>query len=70
MPRPGPCRSLKVSRVSVPRDANTLEDAMHGTPHIVSDVMTRTVVALGRQATFKDIVKTMQRWNVSAMPVL
>ena len=43
---------------------------MHGTPHIVSDVMTRTVVALGRQATFKDIVKTMQRWNVSAMPVL
>ncbi|WP_329267818.1 CBS domain-containing protein [Streptomyces sp. NBC_01451] len=43
---------------------------MHGTPHIVSDVMTRTVVALGRGATFKDIVKTMQRWKVSAMPVL
>ncbi|MGW7409977.1 CBS domain-containing protein [Streptomyces sp. NPDC054833] len=43
---------------------------MHGTPHIVSDVMTRTVVALNRQATFKDIVKTMQRWKVSAMPVL
>ena len=43
---------------------------MHGTPHIVSDVMTRTVVALARGATFKDIVKTMQRWKVSAMPVL
>jgi CBS domain-containing protein len=43
---------------------------MHGTPHIVSDVMTRTVVALGREATFKEIVKTMQRWKVSAMPVV
>ena len=52
------------------RAASTLEDAMHGTPHIVSDVMTRTVVALARRATFKDIVKTMQRWKVSAMPVL
>ncbi|MCD9874786.1 CBS domain-containing protein [Streptomyces guryensis] len=43
---------------------------MHGTPHIVSDVMTSTVVALGRGATFKEIVKTMQRWKVSAMPVV
>lgn len=43
---------------------------MHGTPHIVSDVMTSTVVALGRGATFKDIVKTMQQWKVSALPVL
>ncbi|WP_329273292.1 CBS domain-containing protein [Streptomyces pseudovenezuelae] len=43
---------------------------MHGTPHIVSDVMTRTVVALARKSTFKDIVRTMQRWKVSAMPVL
>jgi CBS-domain-containing membrane protein len=43
---------------------------MHGTPHIVSDVMTRTVVALGRGATFKDIVKTMQQWKVSALPVV
>lgn len=43
---------------------------MHSTPHIVDDVMTRTVVALGRGATFKDIVKTMQRWKVSALPVL
>ncbi|MFF4255150.1 CBS domain-containing protein [Streptomyces sp. NPDC001663] len=43
---------------------------MGGTPHLVGDVMTRTVVALARRATFKDIVKTMQRWKVSAMPVL
>ncbi|MEV0912536.1 CBS domain-containing protein [Streptomyces hokutonensis] len=43
---------------------------MHSTPHIVSDVMTRTVVALGRAAGFKDIVKTMQQWKVSALPVL
>ncbi|MFJ9535882.1 CBS domain-containing protein [Streptomyces sp. NPDC101225] len=43
---------------------------MHGSPHIVSDVMTRTVVALGRGATFKEIVKTMQQWRVSAMPVV
>ncbi|MCI3278201.1 CBS domain-containing protein [Streptomyces cylindrosporus] len=43
---------------------------MDGTPHIVSDVMTRTVVALGRRATFKEIVKTMQQWKVSAMPVV
>lgn len=43
---------------------------MHGTPHIVSDVMTSTVVALGGGALFKDIVKTMQQWKVSALPVL
>ncbi|MBK3576439.1 CBS domain-containing protein [Streptomyces sp. MBT65] len=43
---------------------------MHGIPHIVCDVMTRTVVALGRDAGFKEIVKTMQEWKVSALPVL
>ncbi|WP_371658399.1 CBS domain-containing protein [Streptomyces sp. NBC_00280] len=43
---------------------------MHGTPHIVSDVMTSTVVALGGGAMFKDIVKTMQQRKVSALPVL
>jgi CBS domain-containing protein len=40
------------------------------TPHIVSDVMTPTVVALGRDAPFKEIVRTMEQWKVSAMPVL
>ncbi len=43
---------------------------MYGTPHLVSDVMTRRVVALDRGATFKDIVKTMRQWKVSALPVL
>jgi CBS domain-containing protein len=40
------------------------------TPYIVSDVMTHTVVAVGREAAFKDIVKTMDQWKVSALPVL
>ncbi|MFI1354429.1 CBS domain-containing protein [Streptomyces sp. NPDC020898] len=43
---------------------------MHGTPHIVSDVMTHTVTAVGREAGFKEIVRTMQDWKVSALPVL
>ena len=43
---------------------------MHGTPHIVSDVMTHTVAAVGRGATFKEIVRMMQDWKVSALPVL
>ncbi|MFF3754646.1 CBS domain-containing protein [Streptomyces sp. NPDC002018] len=43
---------------------------MHHTPHIVGDVMTRTVVAVGPKAGFKEIVGTMERWNVSALPVL
>ena len=43
---------------------------MHGTPHIVSDVMTPTVAAIGRGAPFKEIVRVMQDWKVSALPVL
>ncbi|WP_460072873.1 CBS domain-containing protein [Streptomyces sp. YKOK-I1] len=43
---------------------------MTGTPYNVSDVMTQTVVAVGRDAPFKDIVRTMEQWKVSAMPVL
>ncbi|MFC8348451.1 CBS domain-containing protein [Streptomyces sp. NPDC057280] len=43
---------------------------MHSTPRLVSDVMTRTVVALGSTATFKDIVKAMRRWQISALPVV
>ncbi|MFE0514342.1 CBS domain-containing protein [Streptomyces sp. NPDC058964] len=43
---------------------------MHGSPHIVSDVMTPTVVAIGRDAPFKDIVRLMEQWKVSALPVL
>ncbi|MBD9727500.1 CBS domain-containing protein [Streptomyces caniscabiei] len=43
---------------------------MHGRPHIVSDVMTHTVAAVGRGATFKEIVRMMHDWKVSALPVL
>ncbi|MFJ3235263.1 CBS domain-containing protein [Streptomyces sp. NPDC086787] len=43
---------------------------MNGTPIVVSDVMTRRVVALRTGAAFKDIVRTMQEWRVSALPVL
>ncbi|TLS45457.1 CBS domain-containing protein [Streptomyces montanus] len=43
---------------------------MHGTPHIVSDVMTHTVAAIGRGAAFKEIVRMMHHWQVSALPVL
>ncbi|MGW6530386.1 CBS domain-containing protein [Streptomyces venezuelae] len=43
---------------------------MHGNPHIVSDVMTHTVAAVGRRATFKEVVRMMHDWKVSALPVL
>ncbi|MFC8434967.1 CBS domain-containing protein [Streptomyces sp. NPDC057253] len=43
---------------------------MHGTPHTVTDVMTRTVVAVARDTVFKDIVKAMAKWRVSALPVV
>ena len=43
---------------------------MHGTPHIVSDVMTHTVASVGRGATFKEIVQLMQDWKISALPVV
>ncbi|MGW4569430.1 CBS domain-containing protein [Streptomyces sp. NPDC004561] len=43
---------------------------MAGSPHLVSDVMTRAVVAVGRTAQFKDIVERMERWRVGALPVL
>jgi CBS domain-containing protein len=43
---------------------------MHDTPHIVSDVMTQTVAAIGRGASFKEIVRMMHDWKVSALPVL
>ncbi len=43
---------------------------MYGTPHIVSDVMTQTVAAVGRGAGFKEIVRLLEQWKVSALPVL
>ncbi|MEU2061155.1 CBS domain-containing protein [Streptomyces sp. NPDC013455] len=43
---------------------------MNGTPTVVDDVMTRRVVALRTGAAFKEIVRTMREWRVSALPVL
>ncbi|PWI45097.1 CBS domain-containing protein [Streptomyces sp. ICBB 8177] len=43
---------------------------MIGSPHTVSDVMSHTVVAVGRDASFKAIVETLRQWRVSALPVL
>ncbi|MET7289231.1 CBS domain-containing protein [Streptomyces sp. NPDC005573] len=43
---------------------------MFASPQIVSEVMTHTVVSVGRWASFKDIVGMMQEWRVSALPVL
>ncbi|WP_439946011.1 CBS domain-containing protein [Streptomyces sp. BBFR109] len=43
---------------------------MQGSQYTVSDVMTGTVVALAGGAEFKEIVRTMRQWGVSAMPVL
>ncbi|MFD0274629.1 CBS domain-containing protein [Kitasatospora sp. NPDC127111] len=36
----------------------------------VREVMTHAVVAVGRDAPFREIVETLQRWKVSALPVL
>ncbi|WP_407986723.1 CBS domain-containing protein [Kitasatospora sp. CMC57] len=36
----------------------------------VGEVMTHAVVAVGRDATFQEILETLQRWKVSAVPVL
>ncbi|EST39734.1 hypothetical protein N566_00350 [Streptomycetaceae bacterium MP113-05] len=43
---------------------------MNESPHVVNDVMTHTVVAVGPDASFKEIVQTMEQWHVSAVPVL
>ncbi|MEV7085483.1 CBS domain-containing protein [Streptomyces sp. NPDC093085] len=43
---------------------------MRHTPCVVGDVMTNPVVAVGPRAGFKEIVETLKRWKVSAVPVL
>jgi CBS-domain-containing membrane protein len=43
---------------------------MSDSPFTVSDVMTHTVVAVGREARFKEIVELFDQWKVSALPVL
>lgn len=41
-----------------------------GLRHIVSDVMTRTVVSVRASAPFKDVVRLMHDYRVSALPVV
>ncbi|MEV0173601.1 CBS domain-containing protein [Streptomyces sp. NPDC050803] len=43
---------------------------MPESPYSVSDVMTHTVVAVGSEANFKEIVELLDQWKVSALPVL
>ncbi|MEU5282210.1 CBS domain-containing protein [Streptomyces asoensis] len=43
---------------------------MRTSPHVVSDVMTRAVVTVGRDTPFKDVVRLMERWRVGALPVV
>ncbi|GAA3047175.1 CBS domain-containing protein [Streptomyces roseofulvus] len=38
--------------------------------YAVSDVMSHTAVAVGRDASYKEIVALMDQWSVSALPVL
>ncbi|CAL9356755.1 hypothetical protein SUDANB106_00579 [Streptomyces sp. enrichment culture] len=49
--------------------ADAMDGAPH-TPHTVGDVMSQTVVSVGRDAPFKQIVMTMEQWKVGALPVL
>ncbi|MEV8099022.1 CBS domain-containing protein [Kitasatospora sp. NPDC085879] len=43
---------------------------MNSTWSTVGDVMTHAVVAVGRDADFREITDTLQQWQVSAVPVL
>jgi len=43
---------------------------MPESPYTVSDVMTHTVVAVGSEASFKEVVGLLDQWKVSALPVL
>ncbi|MFG3344180.1 CBS domain-containing protein [Streptomyces sp. NPDC048018] len=43
---------------------------MPASRYTVSDVMTHTAVAIGRDAPYKEIVALMDQWKVSALPVL
>ncbi|MCZ0983232.1 CBS domain-containing protein [Streptomyces diastatochromogenes] len=43
---------------------------MPASHYTVSDVMTHTAIAIGRDAPYKEIVALMHEWKVSALPVL
>ncbi|UUY51194.1 CBS domain-containing protein [Streptomyces yangpuensis] len=43
---------------------------MPASRYTVSDVMTHTAIAIGREASYKEIVELLHEWKVSAVPVL
>ncbi|MGW4163425.1 CBS domain-containing protein [Streptomyces sp. NPDC004788] len=43
---------------------------MSAHPYTVADVMTKQVVAVAPDASFKEIVTAMERWKVTALPVV
>ncbi|SDK19123.1 CBS domain-containing protein [Streptomyces indicus] len=43
---------------------------MPESPYRVGDVMTHTVIAVGRNAPFKEIVELFDEWKISALPVV
>ncbi|PWK65209.1 BON domain-containing protein [Streptomyces sp. CG 926] len=43
---------------------------MSASRYTVSDVMTHTAIAIGREAGYKEIIELMHEWKVSAVPVL
>ncbi|MEW1908108.1 CBS domain-containing protein [Kitasatospora sp. NPDC085895] len=43
---------------------------MNDTWNTVGDVMTHAVIAVGRDADFREIADTLQQWQISAVPVL
>ncbi|MGA4837569.1 CBS domain-containing protein [Streptomyces sp. G45] len=51
-------------------DPTATEQLPARSPYTVSDVMTHTTVAIGRDAPFKEIVELIEQWRVSALPVL
>ncbi|WP_435848756.1 CBS domain-containing protein [Streptomyces lavendulae] len=56
---------------SIPRSPTHAEDpAMTSTPYTVADVMTTKVIAVTPSTGFKDIATAMERWKVTALPVI
>ncbi|GAA1555294.1 CBS domain-containing protein [Streptomyces globosus] len=43
---------------------------MPASRYTVSDVMTHTAIAIGREASYKEIAELMHQWKVSAVPVV
>ncbi len=60
----------RIRRTALSMPVQAKEAAVAESPHTVSDVMTLAAVAVGRRASYKEMVELMREWNISAMPVL